>query len=104
MDEITEVQAKKLAESKFWESMTQREIATFQLHTKRLCMPWEVFHEAVGVALGRPVYTHEFGLNAEGLRKELADEAPAPSFAEIVALIPEEARVIVALPAPEPRG
>ena len=43
-----------------------------------------VFHEAVEKALGRPVYTHEFGTNWEGLRAELAGEKEAPTLEEIL--------------------
>lgn len=54
-----------------------------------------MFHEAVEKALGRPVWTHEFGLNWDGLKKELMGEAPAPTMQEIIDLIPEEKRIIV---------
>jgi hypothetical protein len=93
--EITEEQARKLATSRFWESMTLRERATFQLNTDRLCMPFEVFHEALEKTLGRPVYTHEFGLDVDGLRAELRGERAAPTFDEVLALIPEAQRVLV---------
>lgn len=57
---ITKEQAIKLAESKFWESMSYREIAEFQLNTECLCMPFEIFHEVIEKTLDRPVGTHEF--------------------------------------------
>lgn len=96
MSEITKEQAIALAESKFWENMTQREIAEFQMNTEKLCMPFSVFHKALEDALGRPVWTHELGLNADGIRKELNGEKGAPSFDEVVNLIPKEKRLIVA--------
>jgi len=37
-------------------------IAYLQLHDD---------HEAVEKALGRPVYTHEFGMNRQGLKDEI---------------------------------
>lgn len=92
---MTEAQAIELANSKFWERMTHAEIAKFQMFEERLCMPFNVFHEALEKTLGRPVWTHEFGLNLDGLKKELLGEAPAPTFADIVNLIPEDKRVIV---------
>jgi hypothetical protein len=95
MNGFTEEQAKKLHESKFWESMSHRERAVFQMNTPRLCMPFGIFHEAVEKTLGRGVFTHEFGLNVDGLRKELAGEQPPPSFADILAMIPADKLVIV---------
>lgn len=58
-----------LSESKFWETMSYRDRAMFQMFEPLLCMPFDVFHEAVEKTLSRPVFTHEFGLNTEGLRK-----------------------------------
>lgn len=92
-NELTQEQAVALFNSNFWESMTDQQIAEFQLNTERLCMPFGVFHRAVEVALGRSVWTHEFA--SDHLRKELAGEKSAPTLAEIIALIPEEKRVII---------
>jgi predicted DNA binding CopG/RHH family protein len=92
--EITKEQAIKLYESKFWENLSYFERAKFQLLTKKLCMPFEVFHEAIEKVLKRPVYTHEFGLNYEGLVRELLEGTPAPSLEEIINMIPEDKRVI----------
>jgi hypothetical protein len=33
--------------SKFWEGMTHRQIADFQMCEERLCMPFSIFQEAV---------------------------------------------------------
>ena len=63
-----------------------------------LCMPFDVFHQAVEKTLGRPVYTHEFGLNYEGIKAELLDGADPPSLEDILNLIPEEKRVVVLVP------
>ena len=93
---MTKEQAVELYDSKFWKKMTHRDRAVFQMNEPRLCMPFEVFQEAIEKALGRPVFTHEFGLNYNGLLKELMNGAPAPSFAEIVNLIPAEKRILVA--------
>lgn len=92
---ITKEQAIALSKSNFWETMTPKEIALFQMFEERLCMPFEVFHKAITEALGRPVYTHEFGLNREGLKKELLGEKAAPTFNEIMDLIPAEKRLLV---------
>ncbi len=58
-------------------------------------MPFPVFHEALEKAVGRPVWTHEFGLNLDGLKREMLGAAPAPTFEEIVALVPVEHRIII---------
>jgi len=94
-DTITQEQAIALAKSEFWKEMTHEEIAKFQMINKRLCMPFEVFHEALEKALGRSVWTHELGVNFDGLADELFDGAPAPSFEEIVEMIPENKRMLV---------
>ena len=94
---MTKEEAIALASTKFWEKMTPREIATFQLYEDRLCMPFEVFHKAIEEALGRPVWTHEFVLNGDGLKKELAGEAPMPTMADILNLIPAEKRIVVGI-------
>lgn len=95
--EITEEQAIALAKSEFWKTMTHQQIAEFQLFTPRLCMPFGVFHEAIEKALGRPVFAYEFGLDPEGLKAELRGERAAPSFAEIIAMIPADKTALVAL-------
>jgi hypothetical protein len=92
---ITREQAVELAESGFWEDMDFRQRAEFQMWAVKLSMPFEVFHEAVEKTLGRPVYTHEFGLDWEGVYRELLGERPAPTFEEIVNLIPEEKRILL---------
>ena len=92
---MTKDEAVALYDSGFWKQMTHEEIAKFQLMEDLLCMPFDVFHEAIEKALGRPVWTHEFGLNREGLIKELFHEAPAPTLEEIINLIPEEKRILI---------
>lgn len=75
-----------------------RQRAEFQMMQDILCMPFGAFHEAIETTLGRPVFTHEFGLNWEGLKNELFNGAPAPSFDEIINLIPEGKRVLIFAP------
>ncbi len=95
MDKLTKDQAIALAGSGFWETMSYRDRAMFQTFEDRLCMPFEVFHEAVTETLGRPVYVHEFGLNRAGLRRELLGEAPTPTLSDILSLIPPEKLVVL---------
>ena len=92
---LTKKQAIALAESKWWEGKSHRDIAGFQLFEPRLCMPFSVFHEALEKSLGRPVYTHELGLNYSGIKAEFLGLRPEPTFDEIVALIPEEKRMVI---------
>ncbi len=93
---ITEKQAIKLYESKFWEEMSYEERAKFQISEKRLCMPFDIFQEAVEKHIGRPVFTHEFGLNYDGIKREIYYEnLTPPPFEEIINLIPKDKRIIL---------
>lgn len=92
---MTKEQAVTLAESKWWQNKTARELAMFQLHEPLLCMPFDVFHKAVEEALQRPVFTHEFGLNWDGLKKELIGESISPSLEQIIDLIPKDKRILI---------
>jgi len=98
MDEtiqLTAEQAKTLHDSGFWEKMSYEERAKFQLVQDRLCMPFDIFHEAIEKHLKRPVYTHEFGLNREGLMREVFEGAPPPTLDEIINLVPEDKRILI---------
>lgn len=95
MTELSKEQALELYDSGFWHEMTPVQIAEFQFFTKRLCMPFAVFHKAMEVALDRSVWTHEFGMNYDGLKKELLGEKEAPTMQEIIDLIPESKRIIL---------
>jgi len=86
-----------LHDTEWWKAKSHREIAEFQLFTAELCCPFGVFHEAIEKSLGRPVFTHEFGLNYEGICAEFLGGQEAPSFEEILNLIPQEKRLIVRL-------
>jgi hypothetical protein len=67
------------------------------MQTVELAMPFGRFHEALEKSLGRPVFTHELGLNAESIYAELIGQKEPPTFADILELIPAEKRVIVSL-------
>lgn len=95
MTGLTREQAVAMYEGGWWIGMAARDIAMFQLHERLLCMPFDAFHRAVEKALGRPVYTHEFGLDMDGLRRELLGDRPAPTFEEILDLLPAEKRVVI---------
>jgi aminopeptidase C len=94
--QLTKKQAIELYNSRFWEKMSYEERAKFQMVQDRMCMPIDIFSEAMSKYLGRPVYTHEFAFsNKEKLMAEVFDGAPAPSFDEIISLIPADKLVIV---------
>jgi len=92
---MTEKQAIAFAKSEFWKDMSYRQIAEFQICEEKLCMPFSIFHEAVEKTIGRPVFTHEFGLNYWGLKDEIFKNKVAPTLEEIINLIPEEKRIVL---------
>ena len=94
--QINREMAIALLETEFWKTMSARDVALFQLSVHYLCMPFEIFHEALEEVLGRSVWTHEFALNWEGLIKELLGEVKQPSFEDITNLIPKEKLLIIA--------
>jgi hypothetical protein len=85
----------ELYHSNWWEGLTYREIAGVQLFTTELCCPFDVFHEAVEKSLGRPVFTHEFGLNYSGICEEFLGEREQPTLEEVLNLIPEDKRIVL---------
>jgi hypothetical protein len=98
---VTRAEAVALAEARFWESMSDEERALFQLCEPRLCMPFKVFHKAVVVTFGRPVWRHEFA-NPDALKRELCGDRPPPTMQEIIEMIPAEKRALLMVYSPEP--
>jgi hypothetical protein len=97
MKQLTTEEAIAFAESESYVGMSYRELAEFQINQEMLCMPFSVFHEAVEEVLGRPVWTHEFGLNAGGIKAEIMGGKEPPTLDEIISLIPLEKRLVVGL-------
>ena len=95
MKQLSKEEAIEFYESDKWKEWPARAIAGFQLFQEKLCVPFDVFHEAIEKALNRPVWTHGFGLNHDGLIAEYLGQSPAPTFEEIMNMIPEEKRIIV---------
>lgn len=96
MDKLTQKQATTLCESNWWEGVSDNDVVMFQLHEERLCMPMTVFHAAMRRCLKRPIFLHEMTLqNLDALRKEFLGEKRAPTFEEIINLIPESKRLMV---------
>jgi hypothetical protein len=94
--QLTREQAIAFGDSGAWESLSFEERARFQLGQECLCMPFDIFHEAITKALDRPVYTHEFAM-PELLMVELNGDAPAPTFEQILGQIPVEKRIVIDL-------
>jgi len=92
---FTKEQAIKFAENKVWEHWSYEQIVRFQLFEDKLCMPFDVFHEAIEKVLERPIYTHEFGVNYDGIVQEYLGTGEAPTFDEILEMIPASKRLII---------
>ena len=95
MKQLTKKQAIELSESKVLETWTDEQIVRFQLFQEKLCMDFSAFHKSLEAVLDRPVFTHEFGMNYNGIVLEYLGEKEAPTFDEIIELIPEEKRIII---------
>lgn len=93
--QLTKEQAVEFYNSGIWKDWDDEQIVRFQLFQEKLCVDFSRFHEAIEKVLERPVFTHEFGLNYEGIVKEYLGAKKPPTFNEIVNMIPEEKRIIV---------
>ena len=63
-------QMEKFGDNRWWTSEDKKVLGYYQLMNPRLLVSFDKFHEALQVLLGRPVWTHELGLNYEGLKAE----------------------------------
>lgn len=73
--------AAKYGDNHWWESEDLRELAYYQIAEPVLMCEFSDFHKGIERLLGRPVWTHEFGVNMDGLREE-ARKAYAGTFTE----------------------
>lgn len=96
MKQFTQKQAIAIAQGGEWKDWTDEEVVKFQLYQRRLCMDFRRFHLALGKLLGRPVYTHEM-MDFDALQAEYEGKRPAPTFDEIVNMIPAEKLLILEL-------
>jgi hypothetical protein len=94
--ELNQEQAKSLFDSGLWKAWTPDQVVRFQLFQDRLCVEFSHFHKCITEVLCRSVFTHEFGFR-DDLIKEYLGEKPAPTFDEIINLIPEQKRIIIGL-------
>lgn len=97
IEPITEEEAIRIYDTKEYEKWSDKEIVSAMLYGRRLCMPFDVFHAAIERVLGRPVYTHELGLNWDGIVKEFEGTGKKPTIEEIIGLIPEEKRIVISV-------
>lgn len=63
-------QMEKFGDNHWWNSEDKKVLGYYQLMNPILLVAFDKFHEALEFLLGRPVWTHEMGLNYEGLKAE----------------------------------
>jgi hypothetical protein len=94
MKQLSRVEAIEFFESEVWKDMSHRQIAGFQLFQELLCLPINIFMEALSKELGRPVFTHE--LSQPGLlRSEFLGSLPSPTLQQIIDSLPNDKTIIV---------
>ena len=93
MKQLTQKEAVSVYDSGVWKNWSNEEIVKFQLFQDRLCVDFSRFQEAMQNVLGRPVFTHEFGFR-DDLIKEYLGIKEAPTFEEIINLIPKDKLII----------
>jgi hypothetical protein len=93
MKQFTTEEAIAFAKSEIWKTWNHEQIVRLQLFQDKLCVPFDKFHEAIESVLGRPVWTHEFASN--NIKEEYLGTRPAPTFEEIIDLIPKDKRIII---------
>jgi len=93
MEQFTREQAIEIAKSGIWKEWSDEQVVKCQLYQKRLCMDFSRFHEAMEKVLGRPIFTHEFA--CVDLIREYEGKKEAPTFKEIMSLIPKEKLMLI---------
>ena len=92
--QVDEQTAIAINKSGIWKDWTNYQVVRFQLFQRRLCMPFDRFHEAIEDVLGRPVFSHEFAYS-DNLKIEFLGEKDAPTIDEIISMIPPEKLIVV---------
>ena len=88
MNQLSKKEAKKLYDSEEWKQWDKTVLASFQLKQDRLCVPFDVFHEAIEKLLDRPVFTHEFAFR-DSLIKEAEGKIGKATFDDVLNKIPK---------------
>jgi len=79
------------------ETMTPDErVAELELLRGPLMIPFDKLHKRIEELVGRPVWSHELGLDYDGLIEEARGDREPVSMADIIGLLPQE-KVIVAI-------
>jgi len=73
MKQLTVQEALEFYKSEKWKTMSQKEIALFQMQQEMCCIPFRVFHKAVEDTVGHAVLTHELHKNHDILLKEIKE-------------------------------
>lgn len=94
MDQLTKEQAIELAKTEWWKDVNFASVAAFQVTQNKLCCPIDVYKESLVKTLNREVFTHELS-QPEKLIAEMNKEKKAPSFAEIVAMMPQGKSAVI---------
>ena len=97
MKQLSEKQAIAFYDSKIYEDWTPYQVVRFQLFQKKLALPLDLFHKSLENVLDRPVWTHELGMNRQGIINEFLGTGAAPTFDEIVGMIPQEKLILLNL-------
>jgi hypothetical protein len=93
IDQFTKEEAIAFAKSEKWKHLNHDQLAWLLLYQERLCIPFDVGHEAVEKVLGRPVWTHGFA-DIDALREEW-QTGQKPTLKEIFEKIPGGKRIFV---------
>jgi hypothetical protein len=67
----------------WWESNDPTILTWHQLNEPILLVEFSKFHHATEMALGRPVWTHEFA-NVDSLKAEFQNKIPKATFEDVV--------------------
>lgn len=92
---MTEEQAIAFYDSRAWSELNSLQRSRLQLGQDYLCMPVNVFRDALDEALGRPVWSQEIRTqNRSTLIDELNGKAQPPDMRQIMALLPSDKNFI----------
>lgn len=83
MKQLSKDELIALSATRFWEKLTPRQIVDLQLAQDLICIPIDVYQNALTAVLGRPVLTHEMG-NPQALRQELYGQKSAPGLGTVI--------------------
>lgn len=96
MKQLTKKQAIAFAKSGQWKDLDNEELVKLQLFQDRLCMPFDIFHDACIKVFDRPVFSHEFA-DIKKLREEYLGERPDPTLEEIFEPIKDKVIIVTSL-------